>query len=326
MCVLAVVLLAATAAASEETTEKDRGFAGWDDGFGFESADGAHALEISNRVQVRFTHEDPDAGEGKGSFRVPRYKLKLEGHVWDHWAFLFQANLASGSVEGDNDRLLEDAWLQYTKHGWAQPGVGQAKAWFGRQELISSGKQQFVDRSIASRRFAASRQIGASVIGRDEGRRFEYNLGLYNGEGINRTENLDDEFMTVGRFVFTPFGEVKLEESSLGRPSEPRLAVGVAGLLNSVAVELMPPLGGSILVDQSVDRLGAEVVFLLGGFNASGEYFTETAEEASLAPLGGAQLVDVDTDGYWVQAGWLFPRDVEIAGRVSQILPDVSGA
>ncbi len=46
-------------------------------------------LEMSNRVQVRYTHEFPDdpiklggtesAGDSKGSFRIRRAKLKFEG-------------------------------------------------------------------------------------------------------------------------------------------------------------------------------------------------------------------------------------------------------
>lgn len=304
---------------------EDGGFAGWDDGFRFESADGAHALEISNRVQVRFTQEDPDFGEDKGSFRVARYKLKFEGHVYEHWSFKLQANLAGGSIAGENERLLEDAWLEYTRQRWARPGVGQAKAWFGRQELTSSGKQQFVDRSIASRRFAASRQIGASLTGWNEEHTFEYDVGLYNGESINETENLDDEFMTVARVVFMPFGQLELEESSLDRPENPKLAVGAAALMNSVPRSLTPPVGGPLTVDEGVDRYGAEVAFKLRGFNAVGEYYAETTELASVAAGGGIMIQDVDTDGYYAQAGWLFPNDIEIAARVSEISPDVQG-
>ncbi len=64
----------------------------WSDGKTRITTDFAY-LEISNRVQARYTHEFPDdlspilpgtgaAGDSKGSFRIRRAKFKLEGWFW----------------------------------------------------------------------------------------------------------------------------------------------------------------------------------------------------------------------------------------------------
>ena len=70
--------------------------------------------------------------------------------------------------------------------------AGQFKAPFGRQELTSSGNQQFVDRSIASVLFAPARQIGLQIggqfgFGTAVPDMITYAGGIFNGNGINRT-------------------------------------------------------------------------------------------------------------------------------------------
>jgi phosphate-selective porin len=260
----------------------------------------------------------------------------MEGHAFHDWEFKLQTNVASGSVLGENDRLLEDAYLQYTKYGMAQPWLGQGKAWFGRQELISSGKLQFVDRSIASERFAAKRHVGVGLVGITESDTFEYNVGIYNGEGLNKKDNPGGDFLYVGRVVYTPFGEYKLSESAFDYPESSKLAIGISAFRNTAPATTRTEL--QVVTDETtglptgeiveislpddpetdVDRLGLEIAYKIRGFNAIGEYYTETAE-----PDGGS---DSDTDGWYAQLAYLFPnRKLEVAGRYSEISPDTAG-
>ena len=51
---------------------------------------------------------------------------------------------------------------------------GQYKVPFGRQEMTSSGSQQFVDRSLVSNEFARGRDIGVSVQGAVWSNKLEY--------------------------------------------------------------------------------------------------------------------------------------------------------
>jgi len=320
------------AAQAEETAKF--GYAG---GFNFESADGRTQVKLTNRVQVLYAYNDPTAADAEGTFRIRRYKFNLEGHAFGDWKFKLQTNLASGSVLGENEQLLEDAQLQYARHAWVQPWIGQGKAFFGRQLLTSSGKLQFVDRSIATGRFAAQRQIGVGLVGHDEHRRFEYNVGIYNGEGVNKTRNRGGDYLTVARLVYTPFGEVKLEEGAHDYPASSKLAIGVAGYSNELEpttetelVVVFDPSTGDPTgeIDEvtvagrpkwSVRRLGLELAYKIRGFSLLGEYFDETRE-----PAGAS---DVETDGYHLQAGYLFPnRRAEVALRRSAIDPDAVDA
>lgn len=283
-------------------------------------------VQLSNRLQTRFTRTDLDNGNAvdkNGSFRIRRMKTTIEGSITD-WKFKLQANWVGGgtitavttsgttvTTSSEQRPILEDAEIWYARNPMATVWFGQGKAYFGRQELTSSGRQQFVDRSNVSNRFHAARQIGLGLIGQNANKTWEYNLGIYNGGGrdqINRTANSNKEFMQVGRFVWTPFGEYKLEESSHDYPTTPKLAVGASFLTDTEGT-------GTSAAD--VTRLGAEFAFKLGGFNTIAEYHQEERD-----PVTGAT---VDTDGYYLQAAYLLPnKKLEFAGRFSVISPDLA--
>jgi len=58
MMLVLIGMVAVSSATADD--EKKKGWARYDDGFRFESADGENTLRISNRVQFRLTDEDPD--------------------------------------------------------------------------------------------------------------------------------------------------------------------------------------------------------------------------------------------------------------------------
>lgn len=319
------------AVASEQAEEKRNkwGYAGWDNGFKFESADGANTLQISNRVQVRYSYFDPEGEDTEGAFRIRRYKFKLAGQIFEDWKYQLQVSFAAGSIPGRNDALLEDAWFRYTRNQWVQPWVGQGKAFFGRQLLTSSGRLQFVDRVLFDVG-EVPRQIGIGVVGLNPKKTFEYNFGVYNGEGINRSTNPGNHYLWVGRVVFMPFGYYKLAESSLDYPEKSVLAIGAAGTYNirqpvtetqliavgptfpseidEVEVEIEP--------ETAVTRYGVEFAYKIRGFNTVGEYYRIRQE-----PEG---LQSFNTDIWYLQVGYLFPgRHFGVAVRRSEVGPDV---
>ena len=61
-----------------------------------------------------------------------------------------------------------------------------------------------------------SELLRIGLIGANEGKTWEYNLGVYNGNGLNNTANDNKDYMMIGRFVWTPFGEYKLEDKKRG--------------------------------------------------------------------------------------------------------------
>lgn len=285
----------------------------------------AGKVAISNRVQMRYTYFDAadPATEDRGTFNIRRAKTAIEAESSDKkWKFKLQANwvgagyLTGASLVTSTSPLLsttvrrgpelEDAEL------WYQPSssmfkvwVGQGKVPFSRQEYTSSGRQQFVDRWVGNALYAPGRDQGVRIEGQNESKTFEYAVGVYNGIARNINVNDNDDYLYSGRVVWTPFGEYKLEESSLDYPDSPKLALGLAALENTVG------LGASAI---DVSRLGYEIAFKWKGFNAQGEYFDESAERAG---------VDSDNKGYYIQAGYLFPnKKFELAARLENIERD----
>ena len=175
---LLLLVLAVPQTLAADDDENNQWKVNWNHGTTVESPNGKFKLKLTNRIQFRFTQEDPEMGGSMGSFRIRRFKFKLAGTALENVKFQFQANFAG-------DPELEDAWLQYTKNHWIQPRVGQMKVAFGRQNLTSSGKQQFVDRTLVVGEFEARRDQGITVIGHNKNKTFEYNVGIYNGNGVN---------------------------------------------------------------------------------------------------------------------------------------------
>jgi len=312
-------------AAAPEKKDDGWGKAGYSKGFSFASADKQFTLKIGNRIQGRFTMTDPEVGDEVGSFRIRRMKTSFEGLAFGDWKYKVQANWVggnevtsvtqapNGTVTSTRSRgpVLEDAQVEYIRNPLAVPWIGQGKAFFGRQQLISSGRQQFVDRSIVDDAFAANRHQGVGLTGSPEAKTFEYNLGVYNGNGINQEVNDNDSFLYVGRLVWTPFGEYKLEESALDYPATPRLALGVSGFQNTT---------GTGTGEREITRLNGEFAFKVKGLNMTGEYYTEETDAVT-------GVNPVDRDAFYYQIGYLFPNQkFELAGRYAVISPDTAAS
>jgi phosphate-selective porin OprO and OprP len=256
-------------------------------------------MTLGSRLQLRYAFMNPDEGDSNGTFGIRRGRLSMGGSAYQHFRYAMQLELSGGSVS------IIDAHISYQMAPMATLWVGQGKAHFGRQQLNSSGNQNFVDRTIVDGRFSAGRQAGAALVGRSEAQSFEYGLGVYNGTGIN-TANDNNKYMVVGRAVWTPLGAYSPVEGAFDYPDSPRIALGVAGLATTIGA-------GEARAD--VTRLNVESAFKLRGFNATGELYWEESD-----PAGGEKL---NTTGWYAQAGLLLPnRRIEIALRYAVISPD----
>ena len=281
-------------------------------------------IGLSNRVQVRYNYFDAEnpSIEDRGTFNIRRAKSTFEGKVAD-WKFKVQANwvgagyVTAAAVAGTSLNVttrrgpeLEDAEIWWAKYPMATIWVGQGKVPFGRQEYISSGRQQFVDRWIGNALYAPQRDQGVRIEGMNESKTFEYQAGVYNGIARNINVNDNDEYLYSGRVGWMPFGEYKYEESAHDYPDSPKFLIGVAALDNVVGA-------GTSAVD--VFRTGYETAFKWYGFNLQGEFFDETAENQA--------GVESDNQGYYLQAGYLFPnKKFELAARHENIERDTTFA
>jgi phosphate-selective porin OprO/OprP len=264
------------------------------------------SLVISNRGQIRFTEQMPEVGDDRGSFRIRRFKTKFEGWVYTKdLTYELQLNWP------DTANPLEDAVVNYdfTKGKKEfQLKAGQYKVPFGRQELTSSGNQQFVDRSAVSNTFARGRDIGIQAWGTPLGGKLDWRVGAFNGNGRTVSSNDNTKFQYDARVTFQPFGDVKYSESDFESTDRPLFAIAGQWESNN---------RHGATTNNDVDReiVGGDLSFKFKGFSLFGELF-----EASDEPETGA---DLDLSGFNLQAGYFILRNkLEIAARLAELDPN----
>jgi hypothetical protein len=291
-------------------------------GITVETEDNRFKVSLYNRFQGRYTYTNVPDGEDESTFRVRRMKTTFEGHAFDPTlSFKLQANWADPGPE------LEDALLNWRPRAYAGVQGGQYKVPFDRQQLTSSGAQQFVDRSIASDYFTLARDQGVMLTGSWFGEKndlLEWNGGVFNGNGLNRQLNDGSGQLWDGRLLFMPLGKFDYYvESDVADTPEPRLGVGVAGAYNDEAQDTDDAarifgsnrLGSFFEPDQGPFDIGqstADVHFKWRGLSAVGDYFWAEVDPATGASRSG--------HGYNFQTGYfILPKRVEAAFRVSGV-------
>lgn len=278
------------------------------------------SLSIANRAQFRWTDERPDddlqlpgtehGGDAKGSFRIRRAKTEFSGWVWrKELTYELQLSWAGAEAGASTTQPLEDFILTWdaSRKKTFQIAVGQFKVPFGRQELTSSNRLQFVDRDLLTFEFTRGRDIGVQLQGHVARGRLEYRAGIFNGNPASRLGNDNDKYQYDARVVFQPWGDVRYSEGDFESKDKPLLAIGAELENNDLR-------GVTNATDFNTTILGADVVFKFRGLSLFGEYFDRRRR-----PEEGTAF---DSNGYHVQAGYFLKRDVvEVAARYASFDP-----
>lgn len=273
-------------------------------------------LAISNRVQIRFTSENldtnsPTAGPERDSFRIRRAKTKFEGWVYTKdLTYELQLNWA------DSANVLEDAVINYDLSKGKKSVMlktGQFKVPFGRQELTSSGSQQFVDRSNVSNTFARGRDIGLQLWGTPNGGKLDWRIGVFNGNGRTVSRNDNDDLQLNARLQWAPWGDPKYSEGDFDSTDKPLFAI--AGEYESNA-RPVAAAGTTPAHENDQTIIGYDAVFKYKGFSVFGEYFDRENDR-------NLNLSDFDDSGYNLQIGYfVIAQKFEIALRLSEFDPN----
>ncbi|MDE0105674.1 MAG: TonB-dependent receptor [Bryobacterales bacterium] len=196
---------AASAMAPRGSVRVDR------NGLRIESRGGAFMSEMHLRSQIRFSSPSPSVPRQPGHFlrarendlRFRRARFKTSGHMLRPWIrYATEYDLVG-------TRML-DMRVTVQKWEWLQFRFGQWKTEFGRERVSSSGRQEFVERSIVNRQFTVDRQKGFMVMGRvKNGTRADsrYYAGVFTGNGrgfrssgAGSLDNRDGSPMWVTRY------------------------------------------------------------------------------------------------------------------------------
>ncbi len=187
-----------------------------------------------------FRNSGPLAPRSDHSFLIQRARLGVDAQPFD-WARL-KLDVALAP-----DPALRDAYLELTAHPYVSVRMGQFRVPGLLPYAFDEGALAFVDRPLylpnvgtGDRTFLSSlsaRDLGVMVAGRIGDLSpssmmpvFEYQLGVFNGEGPNLSANFSTGFLYTARLRLHALGypEGAESESDLARNAIPRVAVGGA--------------------------------------------------------------------------------------------------
>jgi len=255
--------------------------------------------------QIRLRQNSPAPFDEDG-FRLRRARLTasasrdfpgLELHVKMEAELTPEFQLMDAYAGARGDLVAGGAW---------QVDFGQVKAPFSRQTLLSDAVLQLPEKAQLTS-LASDRQLGARfIVNLPAVPQVEISGGMFNGEGRNQIENIDQKFLYVGRLAFRPIGwDAPMIESGFG-PDQLSFAVSAGRNVSDL---------GSY--DQTITLLGADAFFSMYGVSGTVEYlWRKTDISSDVSP-------DFESQGLNVQAGYLLPipgfeRMLEVAGRYEE--------
>jgi len=304
-------------------------------GFEFNSRDGNYLLQIQFRGQFRAaypTDSDPielsDFQEEQLYLRVNRARMKIGGHAFNP----FLKYYVEYDFFGAN---MLDFRLMLDKLPYLKLKVGQWKVHYTRERVISSGKQQTVERSIINRPFTIDRQQGVSLYGRLNGpglADFNYWVSVLMGTGRGARENDDKNPMIMTRWQWNFMGEpLEFTGSDLTYHKKFVGIIALAGVTNRSPFTRFSTSGGGQLVgfeegvagQYRVNQLLAETAGKYRGFSWQQElHWKEINDKVNITT--NTLMGNLFQLGYFPHYVWKkFPKKMEFYARHAFYDPNV---
>jgi hypothetical protein len=305
-------------------------------GFEIGTGDGNYLIQLQLRLQFRYAFpfdSDPitfDAflEEDQHIFKVNRSRIKIGGNAYKPWLKYYMEYEVGGNA-------LLDFRLMLEKWSALRVKVGQWKAQYSRERIISSGRQQMVDRSIINRAFTIDRQQGISLYGRLKGSGiadFNYWASVFTGMGRGARVNDDTHLMWMGRVGWNFLGrEVPFSGSDWEHHEKPAGVLAFAAVTNKSPYTRFSTGGGGQLEgfedgepgQYRVNQWLQETAFKYRGFAWQQEFHRKEVDDK-------VNLTKRTLTGAYFQAGYFFhylwpaiPRPLEVAGRYMLYNPDI---
>ena len=302
-------------------------------GFTFISPDEKFQLSVGGNMQLLYTYQQND-GTGtapKSEFKLRRIKTSFAGYAYNkdltYKVLLNWAELANG---GTSSKVLEEAYLNYKIVDEAQIQVGEDKVQYGRQEITSSGAQQFVDRSFVVNAFKPSYDVGMNLHGDVANGLFKYDAQWVGGKGQNTPSGTNNNAYNL-RLAVNPLGDMKYSESDIEMSAKPLLGIGSSYYHNTLKKTAAATFetnnngyaGASGWLGKNAGKFGptanvnintmeADLAFKWMGLSLHSEYFWAQGTGAGAA---GADA-NVISNGFYAQVGYMvLPKQVELAMR-----------
>lgn len=333
LCICSMPLAAQQAPAIHVFTKRGKGV-------GFVTADSSFSFNYQFRMQNRatFVSTSENVAEPESfEFRVRRLRMKFEGFVYDpRLTYYIQLSFSRGDMDwrGPDDaavnsspNVVRDAVIYYNPTKHLRLGFGQTKLPGNRQRVISSGDQQFADRSIVNAAFNIDRDFG--FFAHYTQNYFVLRGALTSGEGRNSV-NSNKGLAYTGRVELLPLGKFTATndyiEGDLEREQTPKLSIAGTYSLNDLALRQAGQLGNDLYAPRSIRNFELDMLFKYNGWAWYNEYMKRESENPiTTSPTDPTRTRFIFVgEGYLSQLSYLFKNNVELAARYSTTIPNES--
>jgi len=272
--------------------------------------------ELNSKIPDFYIGEEDNLNS---SFNIQRARLKVGGYAYSPFLNYY--------LEYDFPSTTLLNWeFTLSKNRAFQLKLGQWKIKYNTERFISSGKQQFVERSISNRYFTLDRQMGVLIKGDLFNGKLgssSYNIGIFNGNGI-MAQNNNGKYLLFARYQWNFSRKImKMSYSDLSKAQKPEGFIAFAYAINQSAFTSFSSDGGGSLPGYQIgekqqyliNQYNIEVMLKYRGFSFSNENHLKTIDDKALSKK--SQIY-----GGYAMAGYFFneiikfiPKPLEITVR-----------
>lgn len=305
--------------------------------------DSTWSMKVGMQLQFQtFAQWDEDSSfsDAETNFLIRRARLKFDGFVYSpKLTYKIAIGLSNRDISGASKytsnapRYILDAVIKWNFYENFELWFGQTKLPGNRDDLISSGSLQLVDRSLLNTNYGLERDLGIQF-------RHHFQLSdefiikeafaISQGEGRNITSGNIGGFQYTSRLELLPFGDFIKKGDYVGgdiyREHAPKLAIGASYDFNHNAVKTQSNRGSYMITDTgfyetNISTLFIDAMFKYRGFSLMAEYADRTADDPLAKNSDGSLTGDVVKIGSGLnfQAGYILKNNWEVSGRFTNI-------
>ena len=290
---------------------------------------------MQNRIDYE-TRSISDLSEESLTAQVRRLRLRFGGWVANpKWKFNLQLSFSRSDMDWDDTGfpgIVRDAVIIYESSPELQFAFGQTKLPGNRQRVISSGDQQFIDRSIVNRQLNLDRDFGVQMLfanklfrGNDSEIPLNFRFAITSGDGRNSVTAQEPGLMYTARGELLPLGAFKhsgdYSEGDLEYEEDLKLSIGWGYSYVKNATRTRANSGVPIGEGRSFGNAFADLVAKWRGISFYAEYMNRIAPAPVVNGTSAPGTAKTPTttifsgEGVNLQAGAFVSETLEIVTR-----------
>ncbi|SIT85658.1 porin [Pontibacter indicus] len=337
---LLALLLASPIASMAQSPDGEPPLFNFKRGVGLVTPDSSFSINMRFRVQSRAMYNSiskDDFGVSEYEMRMRRLRLRFEGFMYSpKLTYNIQLSFSRGDMDwnmrdqssiNNSPNVVRDAVIYYKPNDRWQFAFGQTKLPGNRQRVVSSGEQQFIDRSIVNVGFNVDRDFGFQAVYNNSFGNLHYLLkgALTSGEGRN-VFSTDKGLAYTGRVEILPLGKFRnggdYFEGDLEREPTPKLSLAGGMSHNEDARRTGAQIGRDLYEQTDIQTYIFDGLLKYRGMALYAEYMAREADNPITINATGERRHILTGRGQNYQLSYIFPSNVELAGRYSRIKPN----